>query len=337
MDTFELFEDVESLFSLVTESVVECEEQINYSACPNCDIHMTVRNNQYVCEQCGFMKENVEVSDYTSITSDSNYNVLSNGVRCIGMNAYRYQSILRSNSNSSESNCENLLNSILFGHRLAKVMVVPKVVLLSVKDQYMHIRQFGVIARGTILRAILAALTYYECLKCRISFKPSDIYQWFEIDPSTYSKGDKKIRELLDYGQLDIDIRSINVEESYMFTYVASLDISEKHTEGLLELLQFVVSNKIINPNAKSSTRALAVISFYITATKYDMSSKSFEEHFKCNFGSVRTLSLDMIQKFKLIKPILEAYDIGFTGINTQTKRVIKRKVEKGSRIPIST
>jgi transcription initiation factor TFIIIB Brf1 subunit/transcription initiation factor TFIIB len=282
------------------------------------------------------MKENVEVSDFTSITSDGNYNVLSNGVRCIGANAYRYQSILRSNSNSSESNYENLLNAVLFGHnKIIKNINIPKEVLLAVADQYRHIRRSGNVARGTIFKAMLASLTYYECLKHKISFKPSAIYRWFEIDPSTYSKGDKKIRELLDYGHLDIDIRSINAEESYVFTYAASLNISENHTECLIELLKFVISKKIINPNAKSSTRALAIISFYITAIKHTMSSKDFEEHFKCNFGSVRTLSLDMIQKFDLIRPILIEYEIPYDGINPQTKRVIKRKVKKGSRIAL--
>lgn len=336
MDSFELIEDIESFFSSIGCNSIDCDEQINYSACPNCVIHMTVRNNQYICENCGFMKENVEVSDFTSIISDNSYNVLSNGVRCIGTNAYRYQSILRANSNSSESNYENLLNAVLFGHnKIIKNVVIPKEVLLAVADQYRHIRKTGNIARGTIFKAMLASLTYYECLKHKISFKPSDIYCWFEIDPSTYSKGDKKIRELLDYGHLDIDIRSINAEESYVFTYAASINISDKHTECLIELLQFVIVNKIINPNAKSSTRALAVISFYITATKYIMSSKSFEDHFKCNFGSVRTLSLDMIQKFDQIRPIFERYGIPHDGINQQTKRVVKRKVKKGSRIAL--
>ena len=334
MDSFNLCIDIETMFSSLIESATT-EDQINYSSCPNCSIHMTVQNNRYICENCGYMKDNVEVFDYTSITSDGSYNVLSNGIRCIGTNAYKYQSIIRSNSNSSESNCENLLNSILFGNKLTKNIDIPKVVLLAVKDQYLHIRQFGVVARGTILRAMVAALAYYECLRQKISFKPSDIYIRFEIDPSTYSKGDKKIRELLDYGQLDFDIREINAEESYVFTYAASLNINEKHTEGIIELLQFVIANKIINPNAKSSTRALAIISFYITATKYNMSSKEFEEHFECNFGSVRTLSLDMIQKFSLIRPIFDQYSISYDGINTQTKRVIKRKVKKGSRIAL--
>jgi len=331
MESFDLFANVQDYFSNLS---CDQEENIDYSLCTNCNIHMSVRFNQYICEQCGFMKENVEVSDYTSITSDSNYNVISTGIRCVGTNAYRYQSILRANSNTSESNYETLLNNILFGfHRLAKNIIIPKEVLLAVADQYRHIRLSGNIARGTIFKAMLASLTYYECLKHKISFKPSDIYQWFEIDPSTYSKGDKKIRELLDYGHLDVDIRSINAEESYMFTYASSLEFTSNQTEMLIELLQFVLNEKIINPNAKSSTRALAVLSFYITATKYDMNSNKFEEHFKCNFGSVRTLSLDMIQKFDIIRPIFEKYSIKYDGINQQTKRVIKRKVKKGSRI----
>jgi ribosomal protein S27AE len=334
MNSFELLSNIEDFFYSINN---EADESIiDFSMCPNCLIHMSVRTNQYICEQCGFMKENAEVSDYTSITSDSNYNVISTGVRCIGTNAYRYQSILRANSNSSESNYETLLNNILFGsHRLTKNIIIPKEVLLAVADQYRHIRLTGTIARGTILKAMLASLTYYECLKHKMSFKPSDIYLWFEIDPSTYSKGDKKIRELLDYGHLDIDIRSINAEESYMFTYASSLEFTSEQTEMLIELLQFVVNTKIINPNAKSSTRALAVLSFYITATKYDMNSTKFESHFKCNFGSVRTLSLDMIQKFNLIRPIFEKYSTKFDGVNQQTKRVVKRKVKKGSRILI--
>ena len=337
MDSFNLLSNVEDFFSLIIEEQAD-DEQINYSTCPNCLVHMSVRCNQYVCEQCGYMKENVEVADHVSIISDSSYNVISTGVRCVGTNAYRYQSILRANSNSSESNCETLLNNVLFGiHRVGKhATPIPKEVLLAVADQYRHIRLSGNVARGTIFKAMLASLTYYECLKRKISFKPSDIYQRFEIDPSTYSKGDKKIRELLDYGHLDIDIRSINAEESYIFTYASSLNFSDAHTEAVLELLQFVVTQRIINPNAKSSTRALAVLSFFITATKYAMTSTEFEEHFKCNFGSVRTLSLDMIQKFDLIRPIFLARGLKHDGVNQQTKRVIKRKVKKGSRIPLA-
>lgn len=337
MDAFGLLSNVEDLFSSMNADEQTCDEQIDYSACPNCSIHMSVRCNQYVCEQCGYMKENIEVADHISIISDSSYNVISTGVRCVGTNAYRYQSILRANSNSSESNCETLLNNVLFGiHRTGKYTTqIPKEVLLAVADQYRHIRLSGTVARGTIFKAMLASLTYYECLKRKISFKPSDIYQRFEIDPSTYSKGDKKIRELLDYGQLDIDIRSINAEESYIFTYASSLNFTDSNTEAVLELLQFVVTQRIINPNAKSSTRALAVLSFFITATKYVMNSITFEDHFKCNFGSVRTLSLDMIQKFDMIKPLFQSRGLRYDGINLQTKRVIKRKVKKGSRIPL--
>lgn len=336
MDSFDLLTNVEDFFSSIINEP-SFMEQIDYSFCPMCMVHMSVRNNQYICEQCGYMKENIEVSDHVSITSDNSYNVISTGVRCVGTNAYRYQSILRANSNSSESNCETLLNNVLFGvNRMLKhVTLIPKEVLLAVADQYRHIRLSGNVARGTIFRAMLASLAYYECLKQKVSFKPSDIYQRFDIDPSTYSKGDKKIRELLDYGHLDIDIRSINAEESYIFTYASSLEFSDTHTEALLELLQFVIAQRIINPNAKSSTRALAVLSFFITATKYGMNSTAFEEHFKCNFGSVRTLALDMIQKFDLIRPIFQQRGITYDGINMQTKRVIKRKVKKGSRIPL--
>ncbi len=336
MNAFQLLSDIEQLFFAPSQEAFDCDVQLDYSTCPTCLTHMSVRNNRYMCERCGHSNESVEVSDHMSMASDNNYNALSSGIRCVGNNAHRYQSILRANSNSSESNSEALLNQVLFGfHQGSKNVDIPKEVRLAVADQYRHIRTSGVIARGTIFKAMLASLTYYECLSQRFSYKPADIYNYYGIDPSTYSKGDKKIRELLDYGQLDIDIRNINTEESFICTYASSLDLPEAHMKMLIDLLQFVIARKIINPNAKSSTRALAVLSFFITATKYNMNSAAFEKHFKCNFGSVRTLSLDMIQKFELIRPIFQQHSIECDGIKLQTKRISKRKVKKGSRIAV--
>jgi ribosomal protein S27AE len=336
MNGFALVSDVDAFLFENFGSMEDNFEMIDISSCPNCHVHMSVRTNQYICERCGFMRENVEVADHTSNISDNNYSVMATGIRCIGNNAYKYQSILRSNCNSTESNRETLLSNVLFGNsRIGKNISIPKEVLLSVADQYRHIGQSGNVARGTIFRAILAALTYYECLKRRYSFKPVDIYTWFDIDPCTYSKGDKKVRELLDYGLLDVDLREIQVEESYAYKYATSLNFTTEQIAFIIELLQFVIKNNLINPNAKSSTRALAVINFFITASKINMNTHAFEEHFNCNFGSVRTLCLDMAERFEQVRHLFIKYNIPYDGVEYHTKKAIKRKVKKGSRIAL--
>lgn len=326
----------DSLFDLsLNFNEADSDQAIDYSICPNCHIHMFVRINQYICERCGLLKENIEVADHTSSISDNSYSMVASGIRCIGTNAYRYHAILRSSSNSAESNREALLSSVLFNFRSNKNIIIPKEVLLSVADQYRYIVQSGTIARGTIFRAMLASLTYYECLRRHFGFKPCDIYTWFEIDPSTYSKGDKKIRELLDYGQLDVDLREINAEESYAYTYLTAMNMCELHTAFIIELLQKVVKDKLINPNAKSSTRALSIINFFMIATQHPMTSAEFEKQFNCNFGSIRTLTIDMIQRFEHIKHIFLKHEIPFQGIDNQSKRVHKRKPKKGTRIEV--
>ncbi len=340
MESFALLSNSDELFATLdsydTRNCDSDDNQVDYSKCPGCNQNMSVHNNQYMCEHCGYIQECIEVADHMSITSDGNYNSIATGIRCIGHNAHRYQSVLRANSGSSESNFESLINLVLFGgHRISNSIHVPKEVLLAVGDQYRHVRSLGHIARGSIFRAEVAALTYYECLRQKLSYKPIDIYTYFKVDPSTYSKGDKKIRELLDHGHLDTNLREINAENSFLTSYCTSLRFSETHVSALLELLDFVVLNKIINPGAKSSTRALAVLSFFLTAIKYPMTSTEFENHFKCNFGSVRTLSLDMVQQFESIRPIFEKHNIAYEGIARQIKRAGKRKVKKGIRIAL--
>lgn len=212
-----------------------------------------------MCPQCGLLREDVEVTDMSSITSDLSYNSMSNGLRCIGSNAHRYQTILRSQSNNDSSPDTHVRNILFaYNHAIGKDGAIPKDVLLNVFDQYKHVRAEGTIYRGTILRAILAAMTYYECLRHKLLFKPSNIYTWFDIDSQTYSKGDKKVREMLDKGFLSEDIRAINAETSNVYEYASKLELSDDYIAFLMKLMLFTTEHKLLNPCAKSSTHACA-------------------------------------------------------------------------------
>lgn len=343
MDDFELIDDLEAcLKSLSMDEKVEDEDvSIDYDRCSQCNIPMAVKtNNQYVCSQCGLLNEKVEVSDMSTITSDQNYNSMSNGLRCIGANAYRYQTILRSHSNndaSPEIHVRNIL--FAYNHKIGKDGSIPKDILLNVFEQFKQVRIEGTIYRGTILRAILAAMTYYECLRNKLLFKPSDIYKWFEVDSQTYSKGDKKVREMLDHGFLTEDIREINAERSYLFAYGKKLQLEDAQIEFLDVIMVFTTKNKLLNPNAKSSTRALCVLHTYLIATKHAIKPEEFRQLFKCNFGTVRTIALDLFHASDQLIPLFKEHSFEYEGLLAYTeksKRVVKKRRAKHGRIELS-
>lgn len=344
MDDFDLIDDIEACLRSIEDGTrfdsVEDDLAIEYDQCPNCNIPMSVKtNNQYVCVSCGLLKEDVEVADMSTITSDMNYNSMSNGLRCVGNNAHRYQTILRSQSNHDASP-EVHVRSILFtyNHSIGKEGAIPKDVLLNVCDQFKHARMEGTIYRGTILRAILAAMTYYECIRQKLLFKPSDIYRWFEVDSQTYSKGDKKVREMLDHGFLSNDLREIDIEDSYLHAYANKLELQDEQVQFLSSLMKLATQRKLLNPNAKSSTRALCVLHMFLVATKHPLKPDEFREMFKCNYGTIRTIALDLFHANEILIPLFEEHKILYSGLESygeKSKRVVKKRRAKHGRIEI--
>jgi transcription initiation factor TFIIIB Brf1 subunit/transcription initiation factor TFIIB len=336
---FDMFEDLEACF-LSIEDEEEEKASIDYDKCPECNKLMFVKtNNQYVCNDCGYLKENVEVLDMSTINSDMNYNYVASGLRCVGANAYKYQNILRTHS-SNDASPELHVRNILFtyNHAVGKDGAIPKDVLLTVCEQYKQIRSEGTIYRGTILRAILAAMVYYECLKRKMIYKPSDIYTWFDVDPPTYSKGDKKIREMLDHGHFSENLREINAECSYLHAYASKLNLSETHIEFIIKLMELVTKYKLLNPNAKSSTRALCTLHLYLTAVKHSIRPDEFKEMFKCNFGTIRTIALDLLDRMDKLIPLFEEYEINYDGIKVygeKSKKIVNKRRSKTSRIAL--
>ena len=341
MDEFDLIDDFEDCFDKINEDEKnEIVKDTKYDMCPQCDVTMSVHTNYYICARCGYIKDNVEVVTMNTITSDNSYNSIVSGLRCVGNNAHRYQTILRSQSSydvSPELHVRNILFS--YNYAVGKDGSIPKDILLTVHEQFKQIRIYEKsIYRGSILKAILAAMTYYECLKRKMSYKPSDIYTWFDVDPSTYSKGDKKIRELLDYGHYDEDLRSINAESNYLQAYAAKLKISEYHIECIVELLEVITKQTLLNPNAKSSTQALCVLYLYLTAVKHPITIEEFKVTFKCNFGTIRAISMDLIDRKDKLVHVFKKYEIDYSGIavhSEKIKRNVKKRRNKVGRIQI--
>lgn len=330
--------DLGAYLNYVSESMVEAD--VIYNQCPNCKIAMEVKfNNQYVCTACGLVNEKIEVVDMSCINSDYNYNSMATGVRCIGNNAHRYQSILRS-STTTEISPEQQAQNVLFTYSHKRGNNIPKDILLSVAEQFVHCKIDGSIYRGSMLRAILAAITYYECLKRCLSFRPSDIYIWFDVDPTTYSKGDKKVRELLDHGHFKQNLREVDADQNYLHAYATKLQIDTKHIDFMHDIMDRTVSLRILNPNAKSTTKSLCVVYMYIQAVNYSIKAEEFKTMFNCNVGTIRSLTMNLIRHLSSFIDIFESYSIPYDRLDSEKSKAtqsIVRKIKKSGRTAVLT
>jgi transcription initiation factor TFIIIB Brf1 subunit/transcription initiation factor TFIIB len=330
MDRFQLMDDIESFYSIDYTTI----EEIQYDMCKNCNVSMNVKdNNQYICPNCGIIKNDVEVSDMSTMASDSNYNTSygnNSHVRYVGANAYKYQHLLRSSSPYSLVQEQNIKN-ILFecNYKSSSKINIPKDILITISEQFKQIRESGNIYRGTILRGILAAMTYYECLNRKLSHRPSEISEWFEIDTINYSKGDKIIRDLVGHDKLTLDLDKIDINRNFIFAYSTRLGFNEEQIKFLQELTESVTEQKIINPNAKPSTKALSIIYVYIMAAKLDITPDDLKERFNSSYGTIRSTSSELIKRLDKVSHIFDKYGVSKKIVRTRKRRSKTNSIEE--------
>ncbi|KAG3053852.1 hypothetical protein PC121_g16581 [Phytophthora cactorum] len=166
-------------------------------------------------------------------------------------------------------------------------------------------------------------MTYYECLRNKLLFKSSDTYRWFEVYSQTYFKGDKK--------QLSARLRD-------------EAGTVREHVNFLEELVNFTAKNKLLNPNAKSSTRALCALHLFLSAIKHPIKPEEFRQKFKCNYETIRTIVLDLFHANDQLIPIFDQHSVprsaARTGLNAyseRSKKVVRMRRAKHGRIEIGS
>ncbi|KAF4031363.1 hypothetical protein GN244_ATG16818 [Phytophthora infestans] len=143
---------------------------------------------------------------------------------------------------------------------------------------------------------------------------------------------------MLDHGFLSEDICEIKAENSYIMAYAKLMELSEEHSTFLINFMEHITESKLLNPNAKSSTRALCVLNVYLIAIKHPMKADEYRDTFKCNYGTVLTISLDLFLIHEELTPLVEENNFPHEGLNTfseKSKRVVKKRRAKTGRIAL--
>jgi transcription initiation factor TFIIIB Brf1 subunit/transcription initiation factor TFIIB len=314
MEGFDSISDILSFYTVDFDSI-KCD---NFDICKSCNISMDVKfNNRYICSNCGVIIDNIEVIDMSTMISDGNYNTNSNSntqLRCIGSHSYKYQALLKNNYSynlTQEQNIKKLLFDCNYKHNTTNQRInIAKDVLLNVAEKFKPIREYKYIYRGTILCSILAAITYYECLDLQLSHKPIEISNWFEIDTVNYSKGDKIVKSLVSRGILKVNIHHENINNNFIYRYATCLGFDSKQINFLQELMDVVSKNKILNPNAKASTKALGILYLYILTTNMNITYSELKVKFNASYGTIHNMIIDLTKKMHKMEHVFNKYNI---------------------------
>lgn len=337
MDNFELIglDEFSSFYDIREDEI----EDIDYKICPNCDLQMSFNiTHEYMCTKCGFTTSHkITPNDEYGIVSGRSYNSLSSSstqLKCIGQNSHRLQNILRNNSSYDviqENNIKNLLFHLNYNN--SSGLNIPRDILLTVSEQYKCIRSSGNIYRGQILKGILAALTYYECLKQGLTHKPKEIAAWFKIDSNNLSKGEKIVRSLTEEKKIELKLDEIEVhiDNNFINSYAKRIDIDNKYIHFLHELLIEVDSQKIVNLNSKPSTKAVSLIYLLIVCKGLDISQDDLYEEFKISRSTFKQMTSTILKNCDKLSHVFEKYNIKKIysvprAQNSSRKKNIKKK-----------
>ena len=315
MDQFHLIDlDDFSTFDTIKEEDVE---DINYRMCPVCNIQMTVKvTNEYICQECGLSKGNITATDDYNVASGNSYNTLNSSstpLKCVGTNSFKFQCLLRNNSSYSVIQ-ENHIKTTLFrlNYNNCNELNIPKNILLSVNEQYKSIRKSNNIYRGQILKGILAALTYYECLKQGLTHKPKEIASWFNIDSNNLSKGEKIVRGLIEEGIIDLKLEEIEtrIDNSFIESYAKRIGLDMNYIPFLHTLLEEIDRQKIVNLNSKSSTKAISLIYLVIVCEKIPITQDDLYEEFKISRSTFKQMTNTILKHCDRLTDIFEQFNI---------------------------
>lgn len=312
LDNIELLDEsvFNAFYDIKEEDIVDNND---YKLCQKCNIHMDYKvSNEYICSNCGLSKRNISNEDiYNEYTSTTNYNSLNDSaIKCVGTDSFKYQCILRNATSYTVLQNKHIKNILFYLNYNSKKINIPKDILLTVCQQYKKIREMNNIYRGHILKGILASLVYYECINKKLTHKPKEIAEWFEIDTINMSKGDKIVRTL---NEKILNLNSIDdmqLCKHFIYSDMLRLSIDHEYLPFLYELSDKINEQRLINLNSKPSTKAAVFIYILICCKKMDITSLQLYEEFKISVSTFKSKSNIIIKNINCVSDIFNKYDI---------------------------
>lgn len=304
----------------------ESMEVKDYKICETCNVSMCAHvNNQMICKSCGLIVDMITDNTEYDTALNTGYNTSNNchlPIKYVGKDSYKYQVQIRNCTSSysiiQANSIKKTLNKLNYNY---EKLNIPKNILQKVADQYKLIRKSNIVYRGQILKGILASLTYYECLKAKITRKPKEIAEFFNIDNVNLSKGDHKLRKLIVSGVIDLDIDEIDMNNNFLYSYLLRINIDLEYLAFLEELFEFIDVNRIINPNSKVSTKTVGLIFLLIICKELKISQEDLYNEFRISISTFKKIYFSIIKRIDTVEHIFIKHNIPIVKTIPRTKK----------------
>lgn len=328
MEDFMLFDndDFETFVELSKEEEINKQEsKLKYKNCDECNIQMSPDiNNTLTCMNCGFIKTVIiENTEYEPSMSGYNTNSYAHmPIKCVGKHSSIFQKQLRNDTSQysiiQETHLRRALEKL---NNKSQGLIIPKNIISSVVSQYKIMKNTvkdkikvnpldkSLIHRGEILKGVVGALIYYECLNEGIVRKPKEISNWYGICENNLSKGDKILRDLEAKNIIKLPI-NVNNDKISIISHLKRTGIDLDNQYFLIDILEKLDELKIGNPNARQSTKIAALIFMLVISKKYNISPETIREEFTISVSTFKAFYLEIFKNKHHIQDVLDKHNI---------------------------
>lgn len=195
---------------------------IKKNICPDCNIEMSIRRDEYSCDQCGYITE-YDQQQLESQETINGYNTSDGSatpIKISGPHAYMFQKKLQGQtSNYQKTQKRNTIVQFEDTVYQYKGNHIPKYIVAEAADLYGKVQQHC-IKRGDVRRGTMAACLYKICDLHNITRKPKEIAEIFGIPQYELSNGSKILDDLKARGLIKIKEDLVGIDETRMYSFL---------------------------------------------------------------------------------------------------------------------
>lgn len=316
MDCFITFDELVNLESKYDELINdEPKNKINYKKCIKCNIEMNLTiYNKLICPECGISKEVItENYEYNTMESYSTSENKTQIINFSGKESNVFQRIARNNNENryfiiQENITKKRLQNLNYDNTSSDLNI-PKFILMNVLEQYKQIKSIKKIYRGEVLKGILAALVYHECLKNGMIRSPKEIIDWANIDVNKFSKGKKIVEELYGANVIEID-NECDITDKYIKSYLIRLNIDEvyfNYIHDMIEEMDTIPKSIFIS---RIKTKVATLIYMIIKLHDLDIEDDTLLNEFKVSITTIKTLYKNILKNQNCFESIFVKHNL---------------------------
>lgn len=268
MATYNLYEQDEPD---VDEGADDCAA---HTRCANCHVEFRIKDDQYICPQCGLIEKYQGCDDPSSVVVSTYVkHDGKTGRACIsvGANDLRFQN-LRAELEKDNADSKTIkLDSEIISAVVRKYMEMQAIKLPNSKHK-------SIIKRKDTKAQILAAFICQECDARHLAYQKDDIASFVKLPNASFSTGTRFVMSLSAFDPSFKPVEKTDSVENYANKYLTNLGIATpNNVRAVVEIVKMTEDQRI-GCDSRISSKIAGVIWYIISKTScITITSSAFE------------------------------------------------------------